>query len=195
MKLIPTLLAIGLCIQANIVFGQNPTDSTSKYLSAKVEGLDTIGLYYMPPLVVRGDISTEKKAQYLGNKKLIYDLKKVMPFAKEMAKRIQVYDHVLDSLEKKKAEKKYIRTEARKLRKDFENDMMKLNLRQGKLLIKLIYRETGHTGYELLGNYKGNGTAIFWNGFASIFGASLKKEYHADDEAEIEYLVEHLGLD
>ncbi|MCB0736403.1 MAG: DUF4294 domain-containing protein, partial [Bacteroidetes bacterium] len=160
-----------------------------------IVGNDTLGTVFMDVLVIRGDITDEQKSAYLANKRMMRDLKRVMPFAKELSVRIVEYDATLDSLEKRKDERKYINQEAKALMKEFEDDMRKLSLRQGKLLIKLIYRETGSSGYDLLSNYKGGGTAMFWNTFASIFGASLKQEYVAAEETEIEFLIEHLKLD
>lgn len=162
---------------------------------ATVEDGDTVGFIYLKTFVVRGDLPQHLKKKFLGNSRLTRDLKKVMPFAKEMGNRIKIYDHALDSLEGKRDEKQYLKAEAKKLRQDFEDDMKRLNVRQGKLLIKLVHRETGHTGYELLSDYKSSGSAVFWNTFASIFGASLKKEYDRKEEMEIEYLIDFYRLD
>ena len=68
--------------------------------------------------------------------------------------------------------------------------MKKLTLAQGKLLIKLINRETSSSSYELVKAFLGPFKAGFYQAFAAIFGASLKKEYHPEDEdAMIERII------
>jgi phosphate starvation-inducible membrane PsiE len=68
--------------------------------------------------------------------------------------------------------------------------MKKLTFSQGKLLIKLINRETDSSSYELVKSFMGSFKAFFYQGFAAMFGASLKKEYHPDDEdALIERII------
>ena len=59
---------------------------------------------------------------------------------------------------------------------------MNLTLSQGKLLIKLVNRETDSSSFELVKAFLGPFKAGFYQAFAAIFGASLKKEYHPEDE-------------
>lgn len=186
------LVSWALLILHVLAFAQK---KDSDIIFATIENGDTVGFVQLAPLVIRGDFTEEAKQEFLSNKRLAKDLKKVMPFAKVMGKKIVVYNATLDSLDGKRDEKRYIREESKKLRKEFEGDMKKLNVRQGKLLIKLIHRETGNSGYELLETYKGKGTAIFWHTFASVFGASLKAEYDKKEEQEIEFLISYYRLD
>lgn len=60
---------------------------------------------------------------------------------------------------------------------EFEDDIKDMTITQGKLLIKLIDRETQNTSYELIKDYRGGLTAAFWQGIARIFGTNLKEEY------------------
>jgi hypothetical protein len=60
---------------------------------------------------------------------------------------------------------------------EFEDDVRDMTITQGKLLIKLIYRETYNTSYELIRQYRGGINAAFWQGIARIFGTNLKAEY------------------
>ena len=71
--------------------------------------------------------------------------------------------------------------------------MRKLTLGQGKILIKLVYRETGSTGYELVSAVLGGWKAFWWNAFARFLGANLKAEYdpkHVEDDAVTERIIE-----
>ncbi|MBN2805819.1 MAG: DUF4294 domain-containing protein, partial [Prolixibacteraceae bacterium] len=65
------------------------------------------------------------------------------------------------------------------IRKKYFKEVIKLNYFQGKLLILLIHKELGKTAYELLKEYRNVSRANFWQSMASMFGASLKEEYHA----------------
>jgi len=67
--------------------------------------------------------------------------------------------------------------------------MRRLTFTQGKILIKLIDRETSNTSYELIRQYRGKISAIFWQGIARIFGANLKSTY---DPRGDDYLIEHI---
>jgi hypothetical protein len=76
------------------------------------------------------------------------------------------------------------------LKQQYTPRLKKLTFSQGKLLIKLIDRETDSSSYELVKAFLGPFKAGFYQAFAAIFGASLKKEYHPEDEdALIEQIV------
>ena len=64
--------------------------------------------------------------------------------------------------------------------KEYKPRMKKLTYSQGKLLIKLIYRECNSSSYDILRAFLGPVRAGFWQAFSSVFGASLRKEYEPD---------------
>jgi hypothetical protein len=111
--------------------------------------------------------------------RLVYNLKKVYPYAKMAgAKFKEMNEHFL-TLHSEKEKKIYTKQVEKEIREKFEKDLTNLTVTQGKLLIKLIDRETGKTSYELLKELKGNLSAIFWQTLARIFGHNLKTEYDA----------------
>jgi hypothetical protein len=68
-----------------------------------------------------------------------------------------------------------------------------MNIAQGRLLIKLINRETQNTSYDLIKDYRGKITAAFWQGVARIFGTNLKEEYDPyGDDAVIERIIQEI---
>ena len=75
---------------------------------------------------------------------------------------------------------------------EYEDDMREMTITQGRLLIKLIDRETQNTSYELIRDYRGKLTAAFWQGIARIFGTNLKEKYDAYGE---DMLIELIILD
>ena len=85
---------------------------------------------------------------------------------------------------------KYIKESEKKLFDEFEKPLKHLTITQGRILIKLIDRETGNTSYQLIKTLKGNFSAFLWQGIARLFGSSLKSEYDAEgDDKAIEAIV------
>lgn len=109
--------------------------------------------------------------------KMINNVKKVYPIAVEIKKTIDKTIAHMDSLPDKKAKDEYMKFAEKELKKQYTPRLKKLTFSQGKMLIKLVDRQCNQTSYELIKTYMGGFKAGFYNAFASLFGASLKKEY------------------
>lgn len=109
--------------------------------------------------------------------KIAYNIKKVYPIAIEIQQTLKKCIAHLDSLPTKEEKDKYMAQIEKELKAVYTPKMKKLTFAQGKLLIKLIDRQCNSTSYNLIRTYMGKWKATFWNAFATIFGASLKKEY------------------
>jgi len=115
--------------------------------------------------------------------RLVRDIKKVYPYAKEAGKKLESYAPILDSLEENHKEQKfYFERIEDELMTQYGDELKKLNTRQGKVLIKLIDRECDQSSYEILRNFRGSFSAFFWQGIARIWGYNLKNEYEEDGE-------------
>jgi len=112
--------------------------------------------------------------------KIANNIKKVYPIAVEIQHEIDRQIAHMDSLPDKKARDQYLKAMEKELKKQYTPRLKKLTFSQGKLLIKLIDRQCNQTSYELIKTYMGGFKATFYNVFASLFGASLKKEYDPD---------------
>lgn len=112
--------------------------------------------------------------------KVANNIKKVYPIACEIQRRVNATIAHLDSLPTKKEKDAYMKKAEKELKAEYYPKLKKLTFAQGKLLIKLIDRQCEMTGYELIKTYMGGFKAGFYNTFASLFGASLKKEYDAE---------------
>jgi hypothetical protein len=76
---------------------------------------------------------------------------------------------------------------------EYEDDMREMTMTQGRLLIKLIDRETQNTSYDLIRDFRGKFSAAFWQGIARIFGTNLKEEYDAyGEDAPIELIINEI---
>lgn len=142
-----------------------------------LEGSDSIKYVEMNNVYVYGPMEFKNEKQRKAYNNLVYNVKKVLPIAKEVnAAVIETYEY-LETLPNKKAREEHMKYVEKSLKAEYTPRMKKLTLSQGKLLIKLIYRETNSSSYELVQAFLGNTRAVFYQTFAWMFGASLKKEY------------------
>lgn len=114
--------------------------------------------------------------------KIANNIKKVYPIAVEIRHTVDITIAHLDSLPTKKEKDAYLKQAEKDLKAEYYPRLKKLTFSQGKLLIKLVDRQCEMTGYELIKTYMGGFKAGFYNAFASLFGASLKKEYDAEGD-------------
>ena len=116
-------------------------------------------------------------------RKLIRDIKIVYPYARLAGDMFNdMTEHYL-TLDSEKERKEYAKEVEEKVRAEFEDELKQLTITQGRLLIKLIDRETGETSYEVVKEFRGAFSAFFWQALARLFGSNLKSEYdpYGDD--------------
>lgn len=151
---------------------------------------DTIASLQMPTLYIFKKLVFKNKRKQQEYNRLVRNVKKTLPIAKEVNRAIIETYEFLQTLPDDKAREKHLRLVEKSVKEQYTPRMKKLTFSQGKLLIKLINRETKSSSYELVKAFLGPFKAGFYQAFAAIFGASLKKEYHPEDEdALIERIV------
>ena len=119
----------------------------------------------------------ERKRQARRYGRLVRNLKKVYPYAKLARKRLNEIEVHLMTIESDKGKRKYINRVEEELMEEFEDDLRQMTFTQGRLLIKLIDRETGETTYKWIKELKGSFSAFIWQAIARIFGSDLKTEF------------------
>ncbi|MFO7616703.1 MAG: DUF4294 domain-containing protein [Bacteroidales bacterium] len=125
--------------------------------------------------------------------RLVYNLKKVFPYAKLVSATVKDVDDHLAAMRSDKERRLYIRTMEQSLWKKHEMDMRNMTITQGKLLFKLIDRETTNTTYFWIESYRGSVSAFFWQGMARLFGTNLKSQYDPNGEDKlIEEIVSYI---
>lgn len=143
---------------------------------------DTIPYVKLPTVYIFKPLKFKNKREAAKYNKLVRDVKKVLPIAKEVNRAIiETYEYMM-TLPTDKAREKHMKAVEKSLKEQYTPRMKKLTFAQGKLLIKLIDRQTHSTGYELVKAFLGSFRAGFYQAFASLFGASLKKEYDPTGE-------------
>lgn len=123
--------------------------------------------------------------------RLVYNVKKVLPIAKEVNMIIQETYEYLQTLPNKKAKDQHMKYVEKSIKQEYTPRMKKLSYSQGKLLIKLIYRECNSSSYQLIQAFLGPVRAGFYQAFAWAFGASLTKKY---DPEGVDRLTERVVL-
>ena len=170
---------------------QEQTTTIKGYLvPVCVYGGDTIPSMRMPTLYIYKPLKFKNKKKQQEYNRLVRNVKKTLPIAKEVNRAIIETYEFLQTLPDEKARQKHLSLVEKSVKEQYTPRMKKLTLAQGKLLIKLINRETSSSSYELVKAFLGPFKAGFYQAFAAIFGASLKKEYHPEDEdAMIERII------
>ncbi len=112
--------------------------------------------------------------------RLVTNVKKVLPIAKDAHQIIIETFEYLETLPDEKAKKEHMKKVEAEIYNTYKPKMKKLTYSQGKLLIKLINRECNSSSYDVVRAFMGPIRAGFWQAFAWTFGASLKKQYKPD---------------
>jgi Domain of unknown function (DUF4294) len=116
------------------------------------------------------------------------------PFARQASLIINEINVNLGYIKEKNQRKTYIKSKEAELKKKFTDPLTNLSVYQGKVLMKLINRETNNTCYELIKEYKGGFTARFWQTIAWVFGSSLKQDYDPfGTDAELESIAREVA--
>jgi len=150
-----------------------PTVKVGKVLH---EG-DSIQYMEMNNVYVYPQLTFKSKKQAQSYMRLVNNVKKVLPIAKEARQMLIETTEFLDMLPDDKAKSEHIKRVEADIFRTYKPKMKKLTYSQGKLLIKLIDRECHSSSYEMIKAFMGPIRAGFWQVFAWGFGASLKKEY------------------
>ena len=160
------------------------TVSRTVYEGDSITRVDFYPLRVYPPLTFKSRRS--ERAYY----KLVRDVKRTLPLARMINQiLIETYEY-MQTLPEGKAREEHIKRVEKGLKEQYTPMMKKLTFSQGKLLIKLVDRECNQTSYELVKAFVGPFRAGFYQTFASMFGASLKKEYdHDADDALTERVI------
>ncbi|TSA36892.1 MAG: DUF4294 domain-containing protein [Porphyromonadaceae bacterium] len=125
--------------------------------------------------------------------RLVYNLKKVLPYSKIVAATITEVEFKLATVKTDKERRKFVKSMEDSLRKKYEEDLRQMTITQGKLLLKLVDRETSNSTYFWIDSYRGSVSAFFWQGIARLFGSNLKSQYDPKGEdAIIEQIVTYI---
>jgi hypothetical protein len=147
-----------------------------------------VGKYSRPPKFK----SKRKRNRY---NRLERKVKKVYPYAQLAASKLKEYESELALLHTEKERRKVMRKVEKALKDQYGDELKNLTVSQGKILLKLIDRQTGKTSYELVKQMRGSFSVAVWQGFALLFGQNLKSQYDRNGKDKwIEFIVKRIEL-
>ncbi len=168
------------------------TQDTVKHIQvpAKIVGKDTLPVVDVGATLVMPLVESDSRRVLLRYDRLVYNVRIVYPYAKLAGQKLTEFRDTLAKIPDEKARKKFIREAEKQLEDQFGDQIKDLTFSQGKILIKLIYRETGNSSYDLVKQLRGGFTAFIWQSMAKLFGYDLKTQYDpAGEDQAIERIV------
>lgn len=143
---------------------------------------DTIPSIRLPDVWIYAEYSYKNRKQYEAWSRTKYNVKKVYPYAILAAAKLKEYNRILEKMPSEASRKAYMKVVEKELKAEFEEPLKNLTMTQGRILLKLIDRETGNTSYELVKDLRGGFQAFMWQSVARIFGSNMKSEYDPTGE-------------
>ncbi len=137
-------------------------------------------------IVYKEHLDPEAKKQFLLLQNRVY---KVYPYAKVAAERLVVLNKNMSALTTNREKKKYFKIAEEYMNNEFEAKLKKLSRKQGQILVKLIYRQTGISTFDLIKELKSGWKAFWSNSTARLFDINLKTKY-APYQVNEDYLIE-----
>ena len=122
---------------------------------------------------------------------LRYRVKKVYPYAKLASERMNRIDSRVDSIRSKRKKRLYLKKLEKFVYDEFSDELRKLSRSQGRILVKLLNRQTGLTAHKIVSEYRNKFRALIYNTAASFYSISLKDKYEPFEDYE-DYLIEDI---
>ena len=158
----------------------DPTFVPTVKVGKVLDNGDSIQYMEMNNVYVYPNLTFKNAKQAAAYNRLVKNVKTVLPIAKEVNQIIVETYEYLETLPDKKSKDEHMKRVEKSIFKEYKPRMKKLTYSQGKLLIKLVYRECDSRSYDIIKAFLGPIRAGFYQAFASLFGASLKKDYDAE---------------
>ena len=175
----------------SIQVDNTPTTEEKKLnvVYGRIEGNDTLLIVYLPEFDVDLMSRYYEIAETRQGRRLVYNVRKVYPYAKLASEKMQEFDSILANIPNDSERKQMMKMVENELTDQYTEELKNLTFSQGAILIRLIDRETGNTSYQVVQELRGKVRAFFYQGFARLWGYDLKSEYdpkanREDDEIE-----------
>ena len=168
---------------------RGPLDTMRVHAYITPEG-DTIPESILPPVEVYAKLTGPWKNYWADWTRLRNAVYVTYPYAIAASRIMNEVNVKLNGVTDKKKRKAIIKSREKELKKEFTDQLVKLSVYQGRVLMKLINRQTGNNCYEIISEYKGYFNAAFWQTIAFVFGSNLKQPYNPKgDDADMEKIV------
>lgn len=160
-------------------------------VEARIENGDTILVIELQPVDVIAPREFTSRREARRYNRLVRNVKTVYPYAQLAGVMFREYLNELEQYDSERQRREFTREAEKNVRNTFEEDLKRLTFSQGLILLKLIDRETQHTSYDILKDFRGTFSAVFWQSFGRLFGFNLRTKYDPQGEDEmIEEIVQ-----
>lgn len=151
---------------------------------------DTVPYIGLPEVRIYGHSKFANRRSEHRYDRLVRNVKKVYPYAKLAGIKFDEYNTLLLKVKNDKEKKRLMKQVESELKVQFGPELENLTFSQGKILLKLIDRETGNCSYEIVDEFRGWFSAFFWQSLARVFGYNLKERYDpTGNDRDIELIV------
>ena len=133
------------------------------------------------------EISTDNEAYLKKYRKTKYFVRRVYAYSKIASNMLLSFQDTLEYIDSKKMKKRYLNRANKILKNEFGDEIKNMSVTKGEYLMKLIYRETGLTTYDIIKFYRGKGRAFWFQALCKVNGQDLKREY---DPLKEDFLIE-----
>ena len=161
---------------------------TINVLDFEVIDQDTIFFSKLPEVEILAFKSKEDKNAYYILKRRVL---KVYPYALIAKKKLDEIKLNLENIPKRRKKKQYTKEVTKWVKEEYTDRLKSLTMNEGKILVKLIYRETNTTSYDIVKSYRGSFNAFFWQTMAKFWDNNLKTQYDPVNIRE-DMLIEHI---
>ena len=180
--------------QVTLPDGENPPSALQRAFAGKYHFIDevtgdTVCMIVFNPIIIFPPEKFKNKKQEQYYWKTVRDVRKTLPYAKLICQTLLETYEYLDTYATKKEKEQYLKQFEKEIFVQYKPVLKKMTKSQGKILIKLINRETNQTSYNIVKAFLGSFRAGFWQTFGRFFGMNMKQGYHPDkdkDDAMIE---------
>ena len=165
-------------------------ESGKVYVIAYIIDGDTLPLISLNEVIIEAPRTWKSKRAQKRYSKLVRNVKKVYPYARLAGMKLIEYDKLIANVDTEKEKKKLMKQAEKDLKDEFGSELRDLTFSQGRILLKLVDRETGETSYEVVQELRGKFAAFFWQSIARLFDYNLKIRYDPlNEDREIENIV------
>lgn len=173
---------------------RGPFDTVRVYAFITPEG-DTIPQSFLPPVEVTGKLTRKWKKHWAEWTRLRNAVYVTYPYAIAASRVMNEINAKLVHVSERRQRKAIIKSREKELKREFGDKLTQLSVYQGKVLMKLINRQTGNNCYEIIEEYKGFVSAAFWQTIAVLFGSNLKQGYDIyGNDADMEKIVRDVEI-
>jgi len=160
-------------------------------VAAYITNGDTLLVIELAPVDVIAPRQFDSRREARRYGRMVRHVKAAYPYARLAGNMFREYSEILLEIDNEHDRRKFTEAVEKQIRAQFEEDLKRLTFTQGLILIKLIDRETQRTSYDILKEFRGTFSAVFWQSLGRIFGFNLKTEYDPEgDDKIIEEIVQ-----